>query len=817
VTNVESGIEPSAPAGGRVSGLTDEAVSRLGELTWAALGELDPGVHLRRLKRIAGRRSAREELRAAVSGRRVLITGASTGIGREVAVRVARAGGEVLLVARRPELLDEVVTEIEAAGGRAHAYPADLSDDEQVATLVATVVAEHGAVDILVNNAGRSIRRPIDESVDRLHDFERVMRVNYLGMVRLTLPLVDLMRRTGGGHVVNISTTGTEFGVQPRFAAYLGSKGAMDSFTRSVAAETRADNVKWTTVHMPLVRTAMIAPTESYRRAPAMSPAQGAEMVLDAIRRAPARVSHPIGVVGKVVDTFAPRVLEALRGSGFDPTEPAPLPSVAIIGAGVSGIAMALALQDAGATDFVIYEKADQIGGTWRENTYTGLTCDIPSHYYAYRGLPNPDWSHLFAPGPEIQTYLRRTVEQRQLTPHIRFGSEIVDGRFGDGCWQLRTADGQTHTADVLVCATGVLHHPHIPALPGIENFSGPCFHSARWDHDASVEGARVGVIGSGSSGVQITSALAEVAQSVTLFQRTPHWVATVPNPEMPTAIRNALHHLPFGAETFYEAFRGAFEELAKATTQDGWQRAAMAWIANRSLATIGDEDLRTRLTPEYQPGCKRLIFSPDFYEAVQRDDVEVVTEKIIRIQPGGVETADGRVHELDVLVLATGFESHAYIRPMSLTGRDGVALDDAWRNGPAAYLSTAVPGFPNMFMMLGPNSPLGNTSLVRIAETQAQYVVAWLRRMRERNLGEIEVTAAAAGSFRREVEAAMPQTLWATGCDSWYLNADGTPILWPWTMGRFERALAELNPDDFYERGRSAGVSQRRGTSGAS
>ncbi|ORA36173.1 monooxygenase [Mycobacterium branderi] len=490
-----------------------------------------------------------------------------------------------------------------------------------------------------------------------------------------------------------------------------------------------------------------------------------------------------------------------LRSRGFAPTTPDPLPSVAIVGAGISGIAMALALQDAGAANFTILEKADRIGGTWRENTYPGLTCDVPSHYYTYRELPNPDWSHLFSPAEEISAYLQRVVQERRLTPHIRFGAEVVDGEFKDSRWHLRTASGETHTADVLVCATGVLHHPKIPAIAGLDDFAGPCFHSARWDHDVPVAGARIGVIGTGSTGVQITAALAETAGFITLFQRTPHWVATVPNPAIPRVVKALLRHVPFTDAALYESIRHAFDEFAKATTENGWQRRAMAWLSRSSLATVGDRQLRAALTPDYQPGCKRLIFSPSFYRAVQRDNVHVATEKIDHVRPDGVQTSDGQVHQLDVLVLATGFDAHAYMRPMRLTGRDGITMDDAWANGPHAYLTTAVPGLPNMFLMLGPHSPVGNSSLVPVAETQARYVVSWLRRMRDRNLAEVEVSAEATDAFLREVDDALPDTLWATGCDSWYLGPDGKPVLWPWPMARFNRDLAEVRPADFYER----------------
>ncbi|MBX7451163.1 SDR family NAD(P)-dependent oxidoreductase [Mycolicibacterium sp. 3033] len=775
-----------------------------GSLAWGLSAELDPMRHLRRIRHALTGGSADSDLVDAVAGRRVLITGASTGIGAEVAVAAARAGAQVLLVARRSDLLDDVVAHIAERGGSARSYPCDLSDPTHTAELAQRVIDECGGVDVLVNNAGRSIRRALSETTQRLHDFQRVMAVNFFGMVNLTVPLVEVMRRTGGGHVVNVSTMGTEFAAQPLFSAYLASKGAMDSFARSVAAETRIDDVKWTTVHMPLVRTEMIAPTDAYRGVPAMSAAQGADMVLDAIRYAPARVSHPLGVLGSVADRFVPRALDAIRARDFSPTPQVPLPSVAVVGAGVSGIAMALALQDAGASHFTVFDKADDIGGTWRENSYPGLACDVPSHYYSFRDHPNPQWSRLFSPGAEIQAYLQKVVRTRDLASHLRLGIEIVAATFSHDHWELRSSDGAVHRADVMVCATGVLHRINEPAIPGLADFAGPRFHSARWDHDVEVDGARVGVIGSGSTGVQITSALAGRARSLTLFQRTPHWVATVPNPPIPAAVRALLGHVPGATRAVYESNRVAFDLFAKAVTGNGWQRRAMALLARSSLAGVSDNALRAALTPDDQPGCKRLVFSPDFYDAVQRDDVEVVTSAIDRIESAGVRTADGVLHELDVLVTATGFDAQSYMRPMELTGPDGSTIDDLWSRGPYAYRTAAVPGLPNLFLILGPYSPLGNSSLVPVAEVQARYVVNWLQRMRERNLASVDVTRDATDQFRRDVAAAAPNTLWSTGCQSWYLGPDGTPLLWPWPMDRFRADLAEPDPDHFHERPRA-------------
>jgi len=478
-----------------------------------------------------------------------------------------------------------------------------------------------------------------------------------------------------------------------------------------------------------------------------------------------------------------------------------PLPRVAIIGAGMSGIAMGKALRAAGADDFILYEKADRLGGTWRENTYPGLCCDVPAHYYAYVDEPNPEWSRVFAPGAEIQSYLERVADKHDLVRRIRFGVDIVSGAFADGRWTLTTRTGERIEAEVLVCATGVLHQPKLPELPGLETFAGKAFHSARWDPTAVTDGARVGVLGTGSTGVQLTVALAPKAKRFTLFQRTPQWVIALPNPPIAPTLRRAQRVIPRLDRAMYALSRASFNALARAPLHPGWQRDLFGWLARRGLASVRDPALRAKLTPADAPMCKRLINSAGFYDAVQRDNVDVVTDAMARVCPEGIVTADGRLHPLDVLVLATGFHAHAYMRPMSLTGPSGETLADAWKDGPRAHNTTMVPGLPNLFALMGPNSPIGNASLVPIAEAQADYVVAWLERMRARGITEVEPTRAATDAFYEEVKAAMGDTVWVSGCDSWYLTADGTPVLWPWPLETFEARLRRPVASEFTER----------------
>ena len=460
----------------------------------------------------------------------------------------------------------------------------------------------------------------------------------------------------------------------------------------------------------------------------------------------------------------------------------------------MSGLCIGDALERAGHDDFTIYEKADEVGGTWRENRYPGLSCDVPSRFYSYSFAPNPDWSRAFSPGPEIQDYFVRIAHERGLRAHVRFGAEVVDARWENGGWILRTADGQSAEADVLVTATGVLHHPKLPAIQGAEEFAGQAFHSARWPRQLDLRGKRVGVIGTGSTGVQITAAIAGVPARLSVFQRTAQWILPVPNHRHSRVTRQLLRRLPPLNRLTYRLYQQALETiLGAAVTRPGWQRDLLGFLCRAHLRLgVRDSGLRARLTPDYQPMCKRLVMSTGFYPAIQREDVQLVSAGIDRIEPRGIVTADGILHELDVIVFATGFDAHAYMRPMTITGEHGTTLEQAWADGPRAYLTIALPGFPNLFTMMGPHSPIGNHSLIAIAETQAAYVLAWLERMRRDGLATVTPTEAATESYYESIRAALPDTVWVTGCQSWYLDQHGDPELWPWTPGRHRQMLAQ-------------------------
>jgi len=473
---------------------------------------------------------------------------------------------------------------------------------------------------------------------------------------------------------------------------------------------------------------------------------------------------------------------------------------VAIIGAGMSGLCMGEALKRAGLEDFTIYEKADEVGGTWRENRYPGLTCDVPSRFYSFSFAPNPEWSSAFSPGSEIQEYFVRTADERGLRSHIRFGAEVTDARWQDGHWRLRMADGESAEADLLVTATGVLHHPKLPEIEGRNTFAGAAFHSARWDETVDLRGKRVAVIGTGSTGVQITGAVAGVADRLLLFQRTPQWIAPVSNVRYSPLSRAVLRRVPALNRLVYRFYQEVLEGLVgQAVTRPGWQRTVISAACRANLRLgVRDGELRARLTPDYPPMCKRLVMSTRFYPAVQRGDVDVITTGIERIEPRGIVTDDGVLHELDVIVYATGFDAHAYMRPMTITGEDGRTLDEAWADGPRAYRTVALPGFPNLFTLMGPHSPIGNHSLIAVAETQAGYIVDWIERMRDDRLSSVVPTDEATDAYYDQLKAAFPGTIWVTGCQSWYLDDAGLPELWPWTPGRHRKMLTGVQRSDF-------------------
>jgi cation diffusion facilitator CzcD-associated flavoprotein CzcO len=479
-----------------------------------------------------------------------------------------------------------------------------------------------------------------------------------------------------------------------------------------------------------------------------------------------------------------------------------------VIGAGMSGILAAIELQRAGLDDFAIYEKADRLGGTWRENTYPGIACDVPSHFYSYSFAPNPDWSHRFSAGAEIQAYFEDVARRYGVDSRIRFGKQVTRCAFEDGRWRIELADGSRDEGDFVIAATGVLHHPAYPEIENLEAFEGAVFHSARWDHAVPLAGRRVGVVGTGSSAIQIVSALVDRVGELVLFQRTAQWITPVENPAYSEEEKAAFREHPEAMQAIRAQVARAFTEGFANVLVDAESpvlRAIHATCVANLENSVKDPALREKLRPTYRATCKRLVLSEDFYDAIQRPNARLVTEGIERVEKSGVRTRDGRLHELDVLVLATGFRVDRFVRPMQVIGREGVALDDVWKDGPFAYLAISVPGFPNFFMLQGPNSPVGNFSLIDVAELQVGYILQLVEQVRSGACDEIGVSQAAMTRFDAERREAAKRTIWASGCRSWYLDHDGLPTAWPWTYDRFREETSAPRLDDYELRRRGA------------
>ncbi len=467
---------------------------------------------------------------------------------------------------------------------------------------------------------------------------------------------------------------------------------------------------------------------------------------------------------------------------------------VAVIGAGVSGLFMAERLLRAG-IDFTVYEKASDLGGTWRDNTYPGLFVDVLSRQYEFPFRPNFDWSRKFASQPEIQAYLLRVARERGWRQHIRFNTEIIEAVFDSGRWQLRTSDGQTDTVDVLISATGFLREPKLPDISGREGFAGMAFHSARWDHGVALEGKRVGVIGSGASGIQIAETLAASGIAVTHFVRRPQWIHVRENPRSTLLGRLALR-LPFAYRFRSRQLWRWLGGMDLWRTQPGPARDAVAIELAKPLEAMRDPELREKLRPRMPVGCVRIPKSDkNYYAAMELPNAQVEVRRIERIEPDGICMEDGTLLGLDVLVYATGFDAQAYMRPMRLIGANGVSIEECWKNGVFSYRGVSLPDFPNFFMLYGPFSPVNNVPIPIGLDQQTDYILRVIDAARTRK-AVAAPSREATDRFVSDVRRKLPDTVW-TGCPNWYRGDGDTEILWPFTQEEHRQMLLDLRLDD--------------------
>jgi cation diffusion facilitator CzcD-associated flavoprotein CzcO len=466
---------------------------------------------------------------------------------------------------------------------------------------------------------------------------------------------------------------------------------------------------------------------------------------------------------------------------------------VAIVGAGFSGLCMGIRLLQEGIDDFVVLEKADEVGGTWRDNTYPGCQCDIPSALYSFSFAPNPDWTRFYPLQSEIREYLRRCARELGVMSHIRFGHEVLGAAWDEGssAWRLETSGGAL-TADVLVAGMGGLSEPAIPELPGLDRFEGTAFHSARWEHDHDLRGDQVAVIGTGASAVQFVPRIQREVERLHLFQRTPAWV--LPDPDRPVSElqRRVFRRVPAAQRALRAAIYLLQEATVLGTIVDRRLSKGLEAIGRRHLERqVRDQELRAKLTPSYLIGCKRITLSDRYYPAITEPNVELVTDAIREVRPRSIVTADGTEREVDTIIFGTGFKVLDHPAYARVRGRDGRTLGEAWEGSPRAYLGTAVTAFPNLFLLVGPNSAGGYNSIVFTTEAHVNYVVACLREMDRRGLRAVEVRPEVYEAFGRETEARLGRSVWnAGGCASWYLDRNGrNGVWWPgFTMRLWQR-----------------------------
>ena len=475
---------------------------------------------------------------------------------------------------------------------------------------------------------------------------------------------------------------------------------------------------------------------------------------------------------------------------------------VAIVGAGFSGLCMSIRLLEEGIRDFVVVERADELGGTWRDNTYPGCQCDIPSALYSFSFAPNPNWSRFYPLQNEIRQYLRDCAERFGVMPYIRFGHEVNEAEWDEegNRWRLQTSGGEI-TADVLVGGMGGLSNPAVPEIEGLDQFQGSLFHSSHWDWDHELAGERVGVIGTGASAVQFIPMIQPQVGHMTVFQRTPSWV--MPDPDRPvTDLERALwRRLPITQRLLRSVLYGIFEATVVTTIVNKRLSSLLERVARRHIEEqVPDPVLRAKLTPAYTLGCKRITLSDTYYPAMSAANVDVITESIERVTPRGIMTTDGVEHELDTIILGTGFKVHDNPAFSRVRGRGGKTLGEAWGGSPRAYLGTTISGFPNLFLLVGPNSAGGFNSIIFTTESHVNYAIAALRTMTKQGARVAEVRRSVYDRWARDTDRRLANSVWNEGgCQSWYLDANGrNGVWWPGFMAGLWLRTRRFNPAEY-------------------
>jgi cation diffusion facilitator CzcD-associated flavoprotein CzcO len=466
--------------------------------------------------------------------------------------------------------------------------------------------------------------------------------------------------------------------------------------------------------------------------------------------------------------------------------------AVAVIGSGFAGLGMAIRLKELGADDFVVLERGDDVGGTWRDNTYPGCQCDVPSHLYSFSFALNPQWTRTFSMQPEIWSYLRRVADDFDVRRHVRFGHDVTAAEWDEPTrrWRLTTPHG-TLEADTVVAGVGALSEPSYPDLPGLENFTGAVFHSAKWDHDYDLTGKRVAVVGTGASAIQFVPKIQPAVEAMTIFQRTAPWVMPHPDRPLSRTEKRVYRALPKAQKLMRDGIYWARELTVLAFMHPQLMRLGGERMARRHLAKqVADPELRAKLTPGYRMGCKRVLLSNEYFPALQQPNVDVVTSGISEVRESSVVDADGVEREVDAIIFGTGFKVIDMPFAGRVRGRSGRTLEEVWRGKMQAHKGTTIAGFPNFFMLMGPNTGLGHNSVVFMIEAQIAYVIDALRTMRERRAATVEVRREVQDAYDAELQKRLQGTVWNTGgCASWYLDEHGrNSTIWPGFTWPFKR-----------------------------
>ncbi|MCD9198212.1 flavin-containing monooxygenase [Aeromicrobium wangtongii] len=475
--------------------------------------------------------------------------------------------------------------------------------------------------------------------------------------------------------------------------------------------------------------------------------------------------------------------------------------SIGIIGSGFGALSVAIELRRAGHTDLRLWERAHAIGGVWRDNTYPGAACDVPSPLYSFSYEPYAGWSHRYAGQPQILRYLQRTADKYGITPLVQFGHDVVSAHFDEDAasWTVRFADGREQVVDILVSAVGQLSQPALPSIPGVDTFEGQAFHSARWRHDVDLTGKRVAVVGTGGSAIQFIPHVAEQAAHLTVFQRTPSYILPKPDQRIGSIYRAALRRVP-GALRGERAGWWTFgEQFSRGLDDDSKVGKVISATALKHLAVkVKDPELRAKLTPDYPVGCKRILFANTYYPAITRPNVHLVADGIASVTPTGVVTDAGTAHDVDVIIYATGFDSQEFLESIDITGVAGQKLAEQWVDGARAYLGIYVPNFPNLFLSYGPNTNLGGGSIVYMLEAQARHIRQAVDRLVAGSYRTVEVTRDAEETYDREVQSKLSHSVWAH-CNSWYRHASGRITSnWPGSTHPYAQRTKTLEPDAF-------------------